>query len=209
MKSETFLIIYSFIVCLFLMVVGIVSARSDNQLLASFIYLPLVFFFGTKIYFLLERKAILKSPTKKSQALTVFAEPETVKGIADKDKRLFLQLIGTTSFSLLLMALFSNKARNTFLGGTPTTPENVTIKDIAGKSIDPAERHPTDGYNITDIDDASTPAYYSFVNNNGAWYIMQKNAGTFRYAKGDANYSASWDVRDKLRYDYYNRVFSS
>lgn len=208
MKSEKVLIVYSFIACLFIMIVGIFSARTTNQLISSFIYLPLVFFFGTKIFYLLEKpshkKALSKPPSIMAEKVS---GPLTSKGIADQDKRLFLQLIGTTGLSLLVMALFSRKARDTFLSGGSTL-ETVGLKDISGNTINPAERLATDGYSITDIADDSVPAYYSFVNTGGAWYIMQNTSGTFRYAKGDSNYSASWDIRDKLRYDYFNKVFS-
>ena len=208
MKSEKFLIIYSFLACLFLMVVGIFSARSTNQLLNSFIYLPLVFFFGTRIFRQLSKQVVRQMPQpSKIPEQNQPTDPVIVKGIADKDKRLFLQLIGTTGFSILLMSLFSQRARNTFLGGGGS-PEVTAIKDVAGNTINPSEKLPTDGYSITDIDDDTMPGYYAFVKSNGAWYIMQNTSGTFRYAKGSGNYSSNWEVRSKLHYDYYNNVFS-
>ncbi len=216
MKSEKVLIVYSFLACFFLMIAGIFSARSTNQLLNAFVYLPLVFFFGTKIFHQLNiplfKPTVSKKPTAISKAVSSGedlspSDHETQKEVADSNKRLFLQLIGTTGLSLLVMALFSRKARDTFLSGGSTL-ETVGLKDVSGKAINPAERLATDGYSITDIADDSVPAYYSFVNTGGAWYIMQNTSGTFRYAKGDSNYSASWDIRDKLRYDYFNKVFS-
>ena len=216
MKSEKILIVYSFLTCLFIMVVGIFSTQTTNQLLSSFIYLPLVFFFGTRIFEIIihPRYFHTSSTKRRSRQASVNEDSEedveeaTVKGVADSNKRLLLQLIGTTGISLLLMSLFSRKARDTFLGGGGQTG-TVGIKDTTGKIIDPAEKHPTDGYSITDIDDAGIPSYYSFVKNDGAWYIMQNHSGTFRYVKGDGNYTASWDVRSKLHYDYYNKIFSS
>ena len=214
MNSDKILIVYSFLACFFLMIVGIFSARTTNQLLNAFIYLPLVFFFGTKIFHPLIRplpKPALKKSRKGTEAESSTDDsswdPATAQGVADNNKRLFLQLIGTTGISLLIMSLFSRRARDTFFSGSPVTPEVVSLKDIAGNPVNPAEKQATDGYSISDIDDGSFPAYYSFVNNNGAWYIMQNISGTFRYAKGDSNYSASWDIRNKLHYDYYNKIF--
>lgn len=211
MKSEKVLVVYSFLACLFLMIVGVFSARTTNQLLTSFIYLPLVFFFGTRIYSFFSDPTYIRSTTP-SKSVPEIDQPnidaEIPKGVADKDKRLFLQLIGTTGISLLILALFSRKARDAFLGGGSVT-EVVGIKDSAGVTINPSKEHPTDGYSITDIDDTHHPAYYAFVKNDGSWYIMQNTSGTFRYAKGKTNYSQNWDIRSKLNYDYYNHVFNS
>ncbi len=216
MKSEKALVIYSFLACLFLMIVGIFSARSTNQLLSAFIYLPLVFFFGTRVYDFYLESASGKSPAKKldttalkveTKSISLPSDPEILKGIKDKDKRLFLQLIGTTGISLLIMALFSRKARDTFLGGGAIS-EAVSIKDSTGKIIDPSKEHPTSGYSIANIDDTHVPAYYAFLKTDGTWYIMQNTSGAFLYAKGNANYSSNWEIRDKLHYDFYNKVFS-
>ena len=32
--------------------------------------------------------------------------------------------------------------------------------------------------------------------------------GSFRYVKGDLNFSNSWAKRDKIKYDYYHNVFN-
>lgn len=225
MKTEKALIVYSFLACLFLMIVGIFSAQTTNQLMSAFIYMPLVFFFGSRLF-----RLISEAPAKKTDVTVTTASlpvapsiseaiPSTtteeesvdVKGVSDKNKRLFLQLIGTTGLSLLLMAIFNRRARDTFLsGGNVPVAEAVSVKDISGNIINPAEKSATDGYHISDIDDKdrTKPAYYSFVKDNGSWYILQNIEGNFRYAKGDANYQTSWEVREKLRYDYYNKVFS-
>jgi len=152
---------------------------------------------------------------KKSSALqttvsndqTVIIPEEMPMGVADGDKRLFLKLIGSTGVSLLLMALFTKKAQAAFFGSVPG-PGVVAIKDSAGNKIDPAEKNPTDGYEITDIDDSSSPAYYGFVKKTGAWYIMEEDStGSYRYYKGSSNYSVSWTGRALLSYDYFNSVF--
>jgi len=215
MKSNRILIYYSFFICLFLTIVGVFSAKNTSQLLTSFIYLPLIFYFGTRMLHMIKPSSKKVTVKKKSSALqttvsndqTVIIPEEMPMGVADGDKRLFLKLIGSTGVSLLLMALFTKKAQAAFFGSVPG-PGVVAIKDSAGNKIDPAEKNPTDGYEITDIDDSSSPAYYGFVKKTGAWYIMEEDStGSYRYYKGSSNYSVSWTGRALLSYDYFNSVF--
>jgi hypothetical protein len=215
MKSNRILIIYSFIVCLFLTIAGVFSAKNTNQLLTSFIYLPLIFYFGTKMFHMV-KPSITNTPAKKKNSSlpvsfvenkTVIVPEEMPIGVADNDKRLFLKLIGSTGFSLLLMALFTKKAQAAFFGSIPG-PGVVAIKDSAGNKIDPAEKNPTDGYEITEIDDSASPAYYGFVKKTGAWYIMQEDStGAYRYAKGDGSFSAAWGTKELQSYGYFNNIF--
>lgn len=215
MKSNHILILYSFFVCLFLMVIGIFSAKDSTQLLSSFIYLPLIFYFGTRLLHFVKKPNLKKVAKKKLVSLpTSLADsepaivPEMVVGVPDNDKRLFLKLIGSTGFSLLLMALFTKKAQASFFGSAPLGPGVVGVKDIAGNRVNPAEKNPTDGYEITNIDDAGTPAYYGFVKSTGAWYILEEGAtGAYRYAKGDSSFSTNWTGRALLSFDYFNNVF--
>lgn len=214
MKSNRILIIYSFFICLFLTVIGIFSAKNTNQLLTSFIYLPLIFYFGTKMLHFIKpstHKTVVKKKKSSLPAVSTDKEkaivPEIVPGVADNDKRLFLKLIGSSGVSLLLMALFTKKAQAAFFGSVPG-PGVVAIKDSAGNKIDPAEKNPTDGYEITEIDDSSSPAYYGFVKKTGAWYIMEEDStGAYRYAKGDSLFSVAWEGKELLTYGYFNNVF--
>jgi hypothetical protein len=218
MKSTRILITYSFIVCIFLMTIGLFSAKTSSQLLNSFIYLPLIFYFGIKLLQTKRRpqhkKHDVKQETSKkiSQIQTISDEspitPEVVVGVPDNDKRLFLKLIGSAGFSLLLMALFTKKAQASFFGSAPVGPGIVGIKDISGNKINPSEKKPTDGYEVSNIDDAATPSYYGFIDKSGAWYILQNDAGTFLYAKGSDTYTLNWTNRTTLIYDYFNNVFS-
>ncbi len=227
MKPGKIIIVYSFLVCLFLMLVGIISAKNTGQLFTSFIFLPLIFYFG--IMLLQTKKktkktvgAIHESPNviaSLAEALpagrqesppantTPAIEPEVVADVPDNNKRLFLKLIGSAGFSLLLMSLFTKKAQASFFGSAPTGPGVVGLKDSTGKKIDPAEKRPTDGYEISNIDDAGSPAYYGFLKKTGEWYILQDNAGAFRYAKGSDGFAISWAIRGTLTYDYFNNVF--
>lgn len=214
MNSNRILVFYCFFVCLFLMVAGLFSAKDSTQLFNSFIYLPLIFYFGTRLLHFVKKPVPKVVKKKEVNLLTSIAdteqaiEPEIVAGVPDNDKRLFLKLIGSTGFSLLLMALFTKKAQASFFGSAPLGPGVVGVKDLAGNRINPAEKNPTDGYEITNIDDTGTPAYYGFVKSTGAWYIMEEGAtGAYRYAKGDTSFSTNWTIRSSLTYDYFNNIF--
>jgi hypothetical protein len=88
-------------------------------------------------------------------------------------------------------------------------PGTIAIKNSDGDTIDPAEKQPTDGYTITEVDDSSpTASYYGFVHKNGAWYITKEDAaGSYRYAKGASLFSTGWTGRTGLSYDYFDNVF--
>ncbi len=105
------------------------------------------------------------------------------------------------------MAMFTKKAQAAFFGSVPG-PGTVAIKNSAGVQIDPAEAHPTDGYEITEIDDTSSPAYYGFLKKNGYWYIMKEDStGAYRYSKGTTAFTTNWTNRASLTYDYFNSIF--
>jgi hypothetical protein len=134
-------------------------------------------------------------------------------GISDRDRRLFLKLIGSTGFSLFLMSLVSKKAEAAFFGSVPG-PGTVALKDSLGEPIDPAEKQPTDGYKIAQLDDSSDPdyAYYGFVDKDGNWYVQREtltgaNTGDYRYFKGASNFSTNWTGRDGLGYGEFDSIF--
>ena len=218
MKTDKVVIIYCFAICFFLLLAGVLSAKNTQELLNSFIYLPLVFYFGLKLLFYKHKVTLVKrvvplnknnhtiSVNKPTPAEATVINPEPVK-VADNDKRLFLKLIGSAGVSLLFMAMFTKKAQASFFGSAPVGPSTVGLKDSLGNKIDPAEKKPTDGYEISNIDDAGNPQYYGFIKKTGAWYIMQKNSGSFLYAKGNDSYTTNWAARGALTYDYYNTVF--
>ncbi len=212
MKNKQIILSYGLFICVILTFVGVFSAKNIEQLLSSFIYLPLVFYFGTQ---LLSKKITTNAkitPQTKSSSTKQIITPTTIieEGnfqIADNDKRLFLKLVGSAGFSLLFMALFTKKAQASFFGSVPG-PGIVSLKNSAGTKIDPAEAHPTDGYEVTEIDDVSSPSYYGFLKNNGAWYIMKEEAsGAYRYTKGTTSFSTNWTNRASLTYDYFNSIF--
>ncbi len=81
----------------------------------------------------------------------------------DPERRKFLKLIGAAGGAIFLTAIFTKKAEASFFGSMPG-PGTVAIKNTQGVAIDPAEKKPTDGYSITEIDDTGSDTYYGFVN---------------------------------------------
>ncbi len=211
MKSKQIILYYGLFICLLLTLAGIISAKSFNDLLSSFIYIPLIFFFTTQ---LLHKKVITRKQTPKITKPTstkVITPTQIISNdspnIADNDKRLFLKLVGSAGFSLLFMAMFTKKAQAAFFGSVPG-PGTVAIKNTAGVQIDPSQEHPTDGYEITEIDDTSSPSYYGFLKKNGNWYIMKEDStGAYRYSKGTSLFTTNWTNRASLTYDYFNSIF--
>lgn len=135
-------------------------------------------------------------------------EVEDLLNVKDKTRRQFLKIIGGGGVSLfLMMFVFKDKANAAFFGSAPG-PGVVSVKNIAGEKIDPAEKQPTDGYNVSEIDDSNSPAYYGFVHQNGAWYIAKEDSsGAYRYVSGASAFSTSWTNRVSLTYDYFDNIF--
>lgn len=210
MKNKQIILAYGLFICLILTFVGIFSAKNFEELLSSFVYLPLIFYFATQLLTKNHSKPKAVAPPKSKTSNTITPTEVTAMPdfqVADNDKRLFLKLIGSAGFSLLFMALFTKKAQASFFGSVPG-PGTVSIKNAAGVKIDPAEEHPTDGYEIADIDDTSSPAYYGFLKSNGSWYIMREDSsGAYRYCKGSSTFSTNWTNRATLTYDYFNSIF--
>lgn len=184
-----------------MMVMGFIGATSAPQLVSAILFFPLAVYF-----------AWLVTP-KRSHALVITVRPaESPKQVAqgplafDTNKRMFLKLIGSAGISLFLFSLFTKKAQAAFFGSVPG-PGTVAVKDTSGAAIDPAIKHPTDGYKITELDDSS-PAYYGFLEKTGKWFIMKEDsAGAYRYIKGDSAFSTNWTNRASLSYDYYDTIF--
>jgi len=104
--------------------------------------------------------------------------------------------------------VFGQKSAQAAFFGSVPGPGTVSVKNIAGDTIDPAEKLPTDGYTITEVDDSGTDSYYGFVDKTGAWYITKEFAtGAYRYAKGATGFTTNWGNRTSLTYDYFDNVF--
>lgn len=236
-KFSKYLQTYNLIICSIFIFSGIFSAQSITDIFKSFIYLPFIFYFGLSV--LRYMRPILisvtnpqpvspKLKTKPDTKIQTTPKPATiesgdlelisektedVKGVADIDRRIFLRLIGSAGISIFLLSIFTKKTHAAFFGSVPG-PGTVALKDTAGNKIDPAQEHPTDGFEITELDEDSDTdySYYGFVHKSGAWYIAreEKATGSYRYAKGSSSFSSSWDIRkDDITYGYYNNIFSS
>lgn len=127
--------------------------------------------------------------------------------VRDINRRLFLKLIGSAGLATFVLSLFTKQAQGAFFGSMPV-PGLVGVKDSNGTQIDPAKNHPTDGYEVNDVDDSSVPAYYGFVDKDNNWYITKEDSdGSFRYVKGTGSYVAAWTNRASQAYGYFSNVF--
>lgn len=201
---KKFTIFYSFIVTSFMTISGILNATNVAELFASFLFSFVSYYFF-----------LLMMPKKRSAILRVEPVidiiPEKIKTIKnpdyDPERRKFLKLIGAAGGSLFLMTIFTQKAEAAFFGSMPG-PGTVAVKNTSGVAIDPAEKKPTDGYNITEIDDTGLDTYYGYVNKEGAWFIQKESSsGAYRYTKGSSDFSTNWTNKASLTYDYFNVVF--
>ncbi|OGM69191.1 hypothetical protein A2975_02430 [Candidatus Woesebacteria bacterium RIFCSPLOWO2_01_FULL_44_14] len=214
---------YSFIVVSMLTVIGFSSAQTPGQLLPAVLSFPLLLYFGLLVI-PKRNKAILlpkQQPVKilKGQKIEK-AEVTKIKNF-DGNRRAFLKIIGSAGITVFLFSIFAKKAEAAFFGSNPG-PGIVGIKDSTGTLINPAIKHPTDGYKINQIDDTSsaTYSYFGFVNKDGAWFIMRETAsgvdvGQYRYTKGTdtPGFSDGWDnkvdptVGGYPAYNYFDVIF--
>jgi hypothetical protein len=201
----------SFAVASLLVILAFVTAKTYTQLGIAVLVYPLLAYFAYKLFVDKGKAPVvtvqlpLTKPAKKVKIEK--AEPESKKGgITDGDKRDFLKMIGAAGISFFLYSIFSKRAEPLFFGRSAES--EGTLKDSTGNKINPAERQPTDSYRISEIDD-NFVSFYGFTNKDGAWYIMKEDPddGSFRYSKGNSNFSGSWVNRDSLDYDYFHKVF--
>jgi len=213
------LIYYNFILISSMTVMGFVQATTIPQLVSAVLFFPLAVYFARLVIPTRSRALILPQPVKKVKKIHVKPAPVPVKLLKpdalDSNKRMFLKLIGSAGISLLFFSLFTKKAHAAFFGSVPG-PGTVSIKDTTGAQIDPAIKHPTDGYRINQVDDTTsdTYSYYGFVNKDGAWFIMREttlgvDVGQYRYTRGTSGFSAGWDdkIDPDIPYNYFDEIF--
>ncbi len=203
-----FLLYYNFIVVAFIVVAGFLTATNYTQLLVAIAFFPLMAYFMAKIY---PRRNRAIRPLEESKVVILEKDlsPENEKlkkaGV-DVDRRAFLKLIGTAGLSLFIFSLFTKRAEAAFFGSVPG-PGTVSLKDSSGNKIDPAEKHPTDGYKIAELDDGLTYTYAGYINKSGNWFILRDDGSSYRYVKGTSSFTTNWTNRASLTYDYYDNVF--
>lgn len=217
-KSMPLLSLMTFVMAFFAVTGIFITAKSYPQLaLGSGLYAILVFF-GYKMMPLLNSGFTMQPVasdihTDSESVSENKNETETTSGVddvkktevtvTDIDKRAFLKIVGATGLSFFLMSLFGRKAEGLLLGNmNNNTPTDDVVKNPA------VPQSPTDGYTITEVDDGII-AYYGFMGQKGAWFIMRQDAndGSFRYVKGDIEFPTNWEDRANLKYDYYANVF--
>lgn len=197
-------------------VMAFITSKTYTQLaVASLLYLPLVvmvfklFPHKSKNTALAEKEIadIQNPPTHDLNWSTTTDKAPVQVGIVDVDKRAFLEMIGVAGLSYFVFSLFTKKAESLFLGGS-VKPAATVLKDSVGNAVDPSKAQPTDGYQISDIDNGDH-TYYGFTNSDGGWFIMNENPvnGAFRYIKGTENFQKAWKNREYLEYDYYHNAF--
>ena len=182
-------------------VLGFVTAKNYIQLSVAIVFYPLIVYFILKT---LRRGAWQENSVEQ----TIAIQPEEDETTIDVDKRSFLKLIGASGLSLLFYWIFTNRVRGPLLGGGATDTGTVSIEDVVGQKINPAEKQLTDGYEITEIDD-SIIAYYGFTHKDNSWFIMRldTDTGSFRYSRGNSDFAKGWTGREQLKYDYYVNAF--
>lgn len=208
LSNKALLNYFIFIIAFAVVVVAFTTSTTYTQLaLATLFYVLLVF----ATYKLLPKK-IWRQSTKK----ITLAENETdhlerkglaALGIADIDKRVFLTLIGSTGLFLFLFSLFNKKTESLLFKNLPVF-KSTASPDKNGDTVEPTQNQPLDGYRISEIED-NVVSFYGFVKKDDSWYIMRvdTNTGSFRYVRGESDFSKAWTNRKKLQYDYFNNVF--
>lgn len=206
------LVYLSFIITSLLVVAAFVTATSYVQLAIGIILYPLVVYFALKIF---PRKSKEASSKKHSTIEHHEVKEEKLEtnqkngiGINDIDKRAFLKLIGATGLSFFLLSIFGRRIEALLFGQSQiqlSPPFGNNSPDVVNQAN---AASPTDGYNISEIDN-NIVSYYGFINKNEDWFIMRgdANKGTFRYARGSGDFPSNWKNRSKLDYDYFYRVF--
>lgn len=225
----SYLKIISLINSLFFLFIAFVGLLFYFQYLFFFVFLPLpVYFFLDDLTQTIEGEEAIeqeiigeeiiennqKNNLSSKEVLIVKEEEEKKpiikninKEIKDPARRQFLKVIGASGFGFIITMLLNPKKTEAAFFGSVPGPGTVALKDSSGQRIDPAEKKPTDGYYITDIDD-STPSYYGYLDKNGNWYIIKENSdGSFRYVRGSGSFASYWSSRSSLNYDYFDNIF--
>lgn len=208
------LVYLSFAIASLLIIATFVTAKTYTQLGIAVVFYPLLTLFAYKLFVGKDGKEPVIAFQLPSLKRTKVAEVETPKvesedvSVTDIEKRAFLKLIGAAGISFFLFSLFNRRSEGLFFGRAAGGSGVTALTDGAGNKIDPAERQPTDGYRISEIDDNDT-AFYGFTGKNGAWFIMKEESdtGSFRYSKGESNFSVNWTNRKDLQYDYFHYIF--
>jgi hypothetical protein len=196
----------SFILATIVISAIIMTATTFTQLgIGALLYLPLAYL----TFELFPRKPKQQQQyISTTQPVAVAATLTEEQGESiDIDRRAFLKLIGVAGLSFFLMSLFSKKAETLLLGKVAQS-ETTGLENAEGTKINPSERQPMDGFQISEVDD-DVVSYYGFMNKDGQWIIMRDDTenSSFRYAKGDSDFPGNWSKRTQIVYDYFSNIF--
>ncbi len=205
--------VYAAIFTLLAVVANLVNVRSLTQVAYVLVLVPLLAHF----LLLIPKKkfalgSLLKAKLKKEVSeVSTIAEvvgPSESEAVKEEQRRKFIKLIAGAGVGIFAASVLNpKKASAAFFGSVPG-PGVISVKDSGGTKIDPAIKSPTDGYAIANIDSASYPAYYGFVNKDGGWYIMRENPqNTFQYSSGGSSFSTNWTGRAGLSYASFDTTF--
>jgi hypothetical protein len=181
-----------------------IMSKSYEQLIIATVLYPILVVLAFRIF-----------PRNNNESHTVTVELPKVnipkfdkEDIGDSDKRDFLKLIGIAGASFFIFSILNRRVTNLPFIKKVAGSETTGLEDVKGNLIDPAQTQPTDGYIISEVDDNAI-TFYGFVKKGGAWFIMREDtdSGSFRYTKGDEDFSNNWTSREALVYDYYSNVF--
>lgn len=199
---------YFSLAVLSMMIVAVfVTAKTYIQLSFAVIAYPIFMYFVYK-NFLAERHFVPADKVRVPRVTTAqqynddhFDRVE----VADIDKRTFLKIIGTAGFSFFIFSLLGRRVESLFFNKS----FDYGINPLGGNPQSSAGKDTTEEYKISEIDDSTEVSYYGFVNKDGAWFIMKEDLGasTYRYAKGNSEFSENWQSRQDLKYDYYFNLF--
>lgn len=204
---------YSSLLIASLVVIAVfLTATTYTQLGIAVLLYPLLAYFAFKLLPRTTWKApaitirFPASSAPKADVETINPKREQVE-VADIDKRTFLKLIGAAGLSFFIFSLLGRRVE-TLLFGRSSELGMAGVENPTGDGIAGPEASPTGAYKISEIDD-NIITYYGFTNASGGWLIMQEDTNTdsFRYAKGNSNFSGNWARREKLKYDYYHNLF--
>jgi len=195
-----------FILSAAMVVLAFITAKTYTQLAIAVLVYPLLAYFALKLFPRNGQSTpsiTIGIPASQPVKAVVPEHPQVE--VADIDKRTFLKLVGAAGLSFFIFSLLGKRVEGLLFG-------NALQTQTAGGGLipsdQPASPQPFEGYKITEIEDGSI-SYYGFTNKEGAWLIMKEDtqASSFRYVRGNTNFTVNWESRENLNYDYYYNLF--
>ena len=201
------IIYYCFILTTTVVSLSFLSSRNVPQFASSLIFSPMALYFLLLVWPRRKEALLLSQGGRTAAGQPEYKSLPAPATKLDVDRRNFLKLIGSAGILAVILGLFSKRSGVPAFLGNVDSFESVTLKNTSGNVINPAESSPTEGYNISQIDD-SVPAHFGFINKDGAWFIMKESEdGAFHYTKGEKDFATNWGNRAKLKYNNFDEVF--